>query len=93
MQEKITRLNDVPKYTGPNINVNKRNHKDKLKKRKKDANNLYNKEVDEFSTFFLPCSHIGQDRRDSNIFEKKTRISQECLFIHEQRLKINSIQL
>lgn len=53
MQEKITRLNDVPKYIGPNINVNKRNHKDKLKKRKKDANNLYNKEVDEFSTLFF----------------------------------------
>lgn len=41
---------------------------------------------------FLPCRHNGHDRRDGNKCKEKTRISQECLFISEQRMKSNSIQ-
>lgn len=91
-QEKTTRLNDVPKKnTRLNINVNKKNMR--ISNKKKEWCQQPKQQGSRRSlNIFLPCRHNGHDRRDGNKCKEKTRISQECLFISEQRMKSNSIQ-
>lgn len=58
IQEKITRFNDVARFTGLNINKNKK-HEDKLKK--KLCNQLKQQESKRGSSSPLPRNHSEQE--------------------------------
>lgn len=87
IQEKITRFNDVARYTGLNIN---KTISMRINWKKNYAINLNNKKVKEEQSFlYLKATVNKNGGTDGRRYNEKTRIKQEWFFIPEQLIEFS----